>query len=193
MNFPSTDTLEKVHNRTMDISTYAVDDSHILVDGEFREGNAVVTYLMSGDPFGPALFHHMRIRLLIENATFVIKELKVDFIEAPHMEICRDMERSLDPLKGASITSGFTAKVKQIAGGAKGCSHVTTLLLAMAPAALQGFWQFQFRDPFGRDSLQMDMDEYVEDSCWAYRKDGPLKDAHKKAALYRKNRRSAPG
>lgn len=189
MKIPSTDSLEKVHNRTMDISTYAVDDQHIQVEGEFREGNAVVTYLMSGDPFGPALFHHMRIRLLIEGGTFVIKDLEVEFIEAPHMEICREMEHCLDNLKGVSITAGFAAKVKKAAGGPRGCTHVTTLLLAMAPAALQGFWQFQFRDPLGRDTLPMDMDEYVEDSCWTYRKDGPMKDAHKKAALLRKKKR----
>lgn len=189
MKFPSTDTLEKVHNRTMDISTYEVDDRHILVDGEFREGNTVATYLMSGDLSEPTLFHYMRVRLLIEGDTFTIKDLCVDVIKAPYLKICRETERGLNELKGASITEGFTAKVKKIAGGPKGCSHVTALLLAMAPAAFQGYWQIKCRDPSGLDTNPMEMDRYLIDSCWAHRKKGPLKDVHQKAALYRKNRR----
>ncbi len=44
-------------------------------------------------------------------------------------EICREMENSLDEIKGLNIAPGFTSKVKKIAGGIKGCVHLTTLLL----------------------------------------------------------------
>jgi hypothetical protein len=54
-------------------------------------------------------------------------------------EICREMENSLDEIKGLNIAPGFTSKVKKIAGGIKGCVHLTTLLLSMALAAVQGY------------------------------------------------------
>jgi len=42
-----------------------------------------------------------------------------------------------------AIAKGFTARVKNLVGGNKGCAHLVELLLAMAPAAIQGYASYQ--------------------------------------------------
>jgi len=61
-----------------------------------------------------------------------------------------------------------------LAGGIKGCVHLTTLLLSMAPAALQGYWIFGARDKKRKETSEFDIGEYLIDTCWAWRKDGPI-------------------
>jgi len=57
----------------------------------------------------------------------------------PRPECLKTCE-SLQPIKGMQIASGFTARVKDLVGGVKGCAHLVALLTAMAPAAVRGAW-----------------------------------------------------
>ena len=91
----------------------------------------------------------------------------------PHEE-CAQTAVSLQKLQGMRIVPGFTSKVKQLLGGKQGCLHLTTLVLAMAPAILQGFWAFRNRHPEGRKISSELMDNYLLDTCWVWRRDGPL-------------------
>ena len=122
----------------------------------------------------------MQIDLLVEGTELKIKDIKVKIPGAPHKEICREMENSLDEIKGLNIAPGFTSKVKKIAGGIKGCVHLTTLLLSMAPAAVQGYWIFEARTDHRSDNPPLDTEKYLIDTCWAWRKVGPLAKSLKK-------------
>ena len=62
MNFRETDNLEKIHNRNLNISSYIVDDEHILITGELKEKNLITVYEKSGEPIEPNIFHHMKIQ-----------------------------------------------------------------------------------------------------------------------------------
>ena len=166
--------LEKIHNRHLNISSYVVDEKHILIVGELKEGNLVTVYETSGEPAEPGIYHNMQIQLLIEGAELKIKGVHVKIPRAPHEAICREMENSLDEIKGLNIAPGFTSKVKKIAGGIKGCVHLTTLLLAMAPAAVQGYWLFKTRTANRSDNPPLDHEKYLLDTCWAWRKASPL-------------------
>lgn len=44
MEYIETDKLEKIHNRNLDISSYIVDEEHILITGEFKEKNLITVY-----------------------------------------------------------------------------------------------------------------------------------------------------
>jgi hypothetical protein len=66
MQFVKTENLEKIHNRNLDISSYIVDDEHILISGEFKEKNLITVYERSGEPIEPNVFHHMQIQLLVK-------------------------------------------------------------------------------------------------------------------------------
>ncbi|MBW2369908.1 MAG: DUF2889 domain-containing protein [Deltaproteobacteria bacterium] len=174
MEFMEVNDLEKIHNRNLDISSYVVDEKHMLIVGELKEGNSVTTYEIPGKSQEPAIFHHMQIQLLIEGAELKIKDIRVEIPGVPHGAICREMESSLDEIKGLKIAPGFTSKVKKLAGGVKGCVHLTTLLLAMAPAAVQGYWIFETRTPHESEKPPLDNEKYLFDTCWAWRKGGPL-------------------
>ena len=174
MKFIDTDNFEKIHNRNLDISSYIFDDEHILISGELKEKNLITIYERSGEPIEPNVFHHMQIQLLIKNSELKIVDIHVKIPGAPHDNICREMENSLDKIKGLTIAPGFTAKVKKIAGGIRGCAHLTTLLLSMAPAALQGYWIFEARKKQRSGEPVLNIGEYLVDACWAWRKDGPL-------------------
>jgi hypothetical protein len=42
-----------------------------------------------------------------------------------------------------SIARGFNAKVKELFAGSRGCTHITALLSAMAPVAIQTGWSMR--------------------------------------------------
>ena len=174
MEFIKTNNLEKIHNRNLNISSYIVDDEHILITGEFKERNLITVYEKSGETIEPNVFHHMQIQLLVKISELKIVDIHTKIPGAPHDDLCREMENSFDKIKGLNIAPGFTSKVKKIAGGIKGCVHLTTLLLSMAPAALQGYWIFEARNKNRTENSEFDIGEYLIDTCWAWRKDGPL-------------------
>ena len=174
MKYIETDNLEKIHNRNLDISSYIIGEDHILVTGEFKEKNLVTVYEKSGKIIEPNIFHHMQIQLLVKCSELKIVSIKTKIPEAPHDDICKEMEKSLDEIKGLVIGPGFTSKVKNIAGGIKGCVHLTTLLLSMAPAVLQGYWIFRGKEQKREDTSEFDVGEFLIDTCWAWRKDGPV-------------------
>lgn len=174
MEYLDVNHLKKIHNRNLDISSYIVDDEHILITGELKEQNLITVYRMSGRVVEPKVFHHMQIQMLIKTSEIRIVDLHVNMPSAPHDDLCREMERSLDGLKGLVIAPGFTSNVKKIAGGVKGCAHLTTLLLSMAPAALQGYWIFEARNENRNSDTTVEITDYLTDTCWVWRKDGPL-------------------
>ena len=166
--------LKKIHNRNLDISSYIVNDEHILITGELKEGNLIKVYERSGDAIEPNIFQHMQIQLLIKIAELKIVDIYAKIPGAPHDDLCREMQNSLDQIKGLTIAPGFTSKVKKIAGGIKGCVHLTTLLLSMAPAALQGYWIFEARDKKRNEGSGFEIEKYLMNTCYAWREDGPL-------------------
>ena len=87
----------------------------------------------------------------------------------------------LAAIKGLTITKGFTSKVKKMAGGNKGCTHLVELILAMAPAVFQGFGAHQSQKPsnFDSDHAQM-IFQFLVNTCRAWREDGPFVETLKK-------------
>jgi hypothetical protein len=96
-------------------------------------------------------------------------------------EVCRETIDCLAPVKGLTVTKGFTAKVKKAAGGVRGCTHLMELIQAMAPAVFQGFGAHQSRKPsnFDSDRAQMVL-QFLVNTCRTWREDGPLVEMFKK-------------
>ena len=95
-------------------------------------------------------------------------------IAAPHADQCRATLKSLDKIKGFTISPGFTGRVKKSIGGVAGCVHLTTLLLAMAPAAIQGSWVNIADRPVEKAVSSDLMQQYLIDTCQVWRRQGPL-------------------
>jgi hypothetical protein len=122
----------------------------------------------------------MAIRLLINCSNLLIEDIDVELLSVPR-EFCRETIECLASIKGLTITKGFTAKVKKLAGGNKGCTHLVELLLAMAPAVIQGYASYQSKKPevFDPNRAKMIL-QFLVNTCRAWREDGPLVEMLKK-------------
>lgn len=162
-----------VHTRKIDIRTFETGPGAIVVEGTLMDDRLYATYAMSGERRPPGVVHHMTIRMQVTGPDLAIEALEVEMPAVPRAE-CRETQRCLDRICGTRIAAGFTERVKAGVGGAAGCTHLTALLLAMAPAAVQGFWAAMSQtvmDPalYGDRALT-----FLTDTCRVWRKDGPL-------------------
>ena len=166
---------EPIHTRTITITTYECDDDSIMVEGVLRDERKRGTYSMTAeDIFPPGVIHNLTIRILVKGNDLEIKDVDVEMTDVPR-EDCRETKASLNPLIGHSIAPGFTVWVKNTFGGPNGCTHLNALLLAMAPAAVQGYWTHKASKPIPLDSLEsLPVSAYLIDTCWVWRREGPL-------------------
>jgi hypothetical protein len=171
---------EKLHTRNIEVTTYYYDEQRMIVEGFLKDDRFQESHSMTGEKFPSGAVHHMVIRLLINCSNLLIEDIDVDLISVPR-EACRETIGCLAPIKGLIITKGFTAKVKKLIGGKKGCTHLVELILAMAPAAIQGYATYQSRKPvvFDPDYEKMIL-EFLVNSCRVWREDGPFVEMLKK-------------
>ena len=161
----------KIHDRKMDISTYDYDDAHIVVAGTLKDDILIPMYV-SGEEQPPHTPHHMTIQIFIEAASLTVKNIHVEMTTVPY-HWCKETADSLDPVKGLKIEPGFTSRVKKILREGKRCLHLTTLLFAMVPTVMQGYWTFNAGKPSAGDMPSGLIENYLLDTCWVWRKGGP--------------------
>jgi hypothetical protein len=164
---------DSVHTRNISIATYGCENGGIVVKGELKDDRSVPHYTMEGERLPPGTIHHMIIRMRMDGATLTISEIEVSMPGTPHPD-CIETRDSLDQLVGLAIAPGFTSRVKRAVGGVKGCVHLTALLLAMAPAALQGYWTHRGRRPDKEGPPIKEISRFLIDTCRVWRKGGPL-------------------
>ena len=171
---------KKLHTRRIEVSTYYYDGQRIIVEGSLKDDRFQDSHTITGETFPSGTIHHMAIRLLVNCSNLVIEDMDVELLTVPR-DVCRETINCLAPIKGLAITKGFTLKVKNIAGGNKGCTHLVELLQAMAPAALQGFASHQSHKPAEVNSDQAKMIfKFLLNTCRAWREDGPFVEMLKK-------------
>lgn len=169
---------EKAHERSMNFSTYPVDDMNIIVEGTLIDKRLSDYYLASGEKKPAGVIHHMVIKMLIDITEMAISEIEVEMHVCPR-EWCTEIIDSMQLIKGVKITSGFSARIRDLIGGVKGCTHLVTLLTAMGPAALQGLWSYKAQKPYGKGSTEFDkkrirmMLKRIKNTCYMWREDGP--------------------
>jgi len=161
----------KIHSRSIEISTYEYDEQHIVVEGILKDDLLIPIYV-SGKEKQPHSPHHMMIQLLIECSSLTIKDINVEMATIPY-KWCNETSDSLAPIKGLKIEPGFTSKVKKILRESKRCLHLTTLLLAIVPTVMQGYWTYNARKPSSGGVPSEMIDHYLIDTCWVWRINGP--------------------
>jgi hypothetical protein len=171
---------KKLHTRKIEVTTYEYDGQRIIVEGFLKDDRFQESHGITGETFPSGVIHHMAIRLLVNCSNLLIEDIDVDLLSVPR-EVCRETIDCLASIKGLTITKGFTAKVKKLAGGNKGCTHLVELILAMAPAVFQGFAAHQSQKPMAFDSDQAKkIIQYLTNTCHAWREDGPFVEVLKK-------------
>jgi len=164
---------EKIQGRRIEIASFTCDDEHIIICGELQDQRLVSTYTVANQPRPHGTVHRMRICMKVATGTLTITEIEAELPTVPHEE-CAELVDTVDAIKGLMLSRGFSAEVKKRIGGRNGCIHLMTLLLAMAPAALQGYWVNNDRDPDRRRLSGGHMEQYLIDSCRVWRRDGSL-------------------
>ncbi|MNJ45828.1 hypothetical protein D3C77_409400 [compost metagenome] len=89
---------------------------------------------------------------------------------------CAQISSAYSGLLGLKIAAGFKRKMKDIVGGANGCTHLTELLERMATTAMQTLFstyraQASLRAAGGQPR-EVAVRPWVIGTCHAYREDG---------------------
>lgn len=169
---------EKIHTRKIDIATYKGSEDTIVVEGSLKDERLFASFLATGEKGPPGIFHHLIIRMEVKGPELVIQDIEVEMPRVPN-EYCIEIIDCLAPIKGLPIVSGFTRKAKAIAGGPRGCNHLLALLIAMAPAAVQGAFSLISLKPIDKGSRDKIRSERLKNTCYAWREDGPLLERYK--------------
>jgi hypothetical protein len=77
----------KIHTRNIEISTYEYDEENIVIEGRLKDDILIPIYVSKKEkkPHSP---HHMMIQILIEYASFTIKDIHVEMPVIPY-DWCR--------------------------------------------------------------------------------------------------------
>lgn len=164
---------QKMHTRRIDIAAYEGGSESIIVEGVLKDERLATSYRPTGEALPPGTVHHMIIRMEVRGPKLVIEDIDVEMPTVPRQE-CLETLDSLLPLKGLPIVSGFTNRVKELVGGTKGCAHLVALIMAMAPAAVQGAWAVMTSKPRDPATYLPGAVNRIKDTCRVWRSDGPM-------------------
>lgn len=149
---PDESGLEPIHTRRYETCVYRVSDSELLVRAAVSDTKPPGLYI-EGDPEDLEI-HQMQLELRVAHPGLVITAARVVFETHPHTG-CPLIAESYSKLVGLSIARGFNARVRELFGGSRGCTHTNALLQAMAPAVVQSIWSLSVREKTtlsGKDS-----------------------------------------
>ena len=161
---------ELVHNREISIRTYDLGDRLILIEGGLTDHR----YRLRHDeaPEVSKLVHDMIVLFKVRGPGMLIEEVEARMPHHPRDE-CPVVLPWIRNLKGLRITAGFTKQVKDIIGNTKGCAHLTSLVLAMGPSAVQGYWA-AYGVKREKITLREEAVRNIINTCYLWREDGPL-------------------
>lgn len=181
---PAPESRERVHTRSIVCRGFRRSDGLFDIEGRFIDTRPFAYHSESrGDtPAGRAL-HHMQVRLTIDRQR-VIRELVSAMPATPHWS-CPEVNRNFQRLVGLSIAKGFKQSLRERLGGIEGCTHVIGLLEAMAAAALQTFSSASHapRPASEPKPVHVWKIDALIDTCYAYRRDGPMLEERARRAL----------
>lgn len=153
--------LQLIHTRTYEVRAFKVSDTEILLRGAVRDDKPAGLYVL--DDVEPLTIHHMVVELRITFPMMEIIAANVQFNDFPHAE-CPGIAATYTQLVGLSIARGFNKRVRELFGGARGCTHTSALLQAMGPVAIQCGWSMRVAKtveggPRGRQEMSPEMRE----------------------------------
>jgi hypothetical protein len=132
--------LELLHQRDYAVRVFRKSATELVASGTVHDQKPPGLYV-EGDP-DPLTIHRMTIELTVAYPSLEITDAVVQFGAHPQPG-CPGIAAHYRNLVGLSIARGFTHKVRALFGGPRGCTHVTALLQAMAPALVQSIWSMR--------------------------------------------------
>jgi hypothetical protein len=155
---------EELHLRRIELRGYRRHDALYDIEARITDTKSQPRVLERGAvlPAGAPL-HDMWIRMVIDEDLLVHDV--VACTDASPFGICGEAVGSLAQLKGMRIGAGWTAAVKQRLAGAKGCTHLTELLIPLGTTAYQTLSEVRQARPV---TMSAQGRPAKIDSCYAY-------------------------
>ena len=157
--FPTEPNYPVIHTRQYQVKAYRISDEKFLLRGAVIDEKPAGLYI-ENDP-DPIWMHHMIVDLEIVYPTFLIEKASVEFKNHPHLS-CTNITDHYKKLEGMSIARGFNAKVRELFGSSRGCTHIGALLAAMAPVAIQTGWSMRVSSVNDSDALAKSPEDFQE-------------------------------
>lgn len=129
-----------IHTRNYNVDAFKKGDDQVLLRGMVHDTKPPGLYIVGDSE--PLTIHKMIVEVEVTFPQLVITRAEVVFDGFPN-ESCPGITTHYEKLVGLSIARGFTHKVRELFGGPRGCTHVTALLQAMAPVAVQCGWSMR--------------------------------------------------
>ena len=182
--FPTDPPYPLVHTRRYEVRAFRMSDDRFLLRGVVCDEKPAGLYI-ENDP-DPLWMHLMIVDLEVVYPTFTIERACAEFKNHPHLG-CTNITDHYKKLEGMSISRGFNAKVRELFGSSRGCTHITALLSAMAPVAIQTGWSMRVGSAVSGDHAKESLDTLEEqrlkkfastiNTCHMWDEDGELVSA----------------
>ena len=150
---------ELIHTRQYQVQAFRMSDERFLLRGAIVDEKPAGLYI-ENDP-DPIWMHHMIVELQIVYPTFLIEKATAKFENHPHLG-CTNITDHYKKLEGMSIARGFNAKVRELFGSSRGCTHIGALLAAMAPVAIQTGWSMRVSSVVDIDDASKSPEDFQE-------------------------------
>ena len=157
--FPDDAKYPLIHTRQYQVQAFRMSDERFLLRGAIVDEKPAGLYI-ENDP-DPIWMHHMIVELQIVYPTFLIEKASVEFKNHPHLS-CTNITDHYQKLEGMSIARGFNAKVRELFGSSRGCTHIGALLAAMAPVAIQTGWSMRVSSVVDIDDSSKSPEDFQE-------------------------------
>jgi len=167
---------EPAHKRSIEVTTYPSDETHLITEGRLTDIRLKDYFKFTGDKVDAGTFHDLRLILLLKIPELIIEDLEVIIETVPRSD-CLLISESLNPVIGLAIRGGFSSKVRELAGGVIGCTHLVHLLTTMAPAIMQGYWAYLYQQKPDLSKAKNEkkagiMSRGLKNTCYTWREDG---------------------
>ena len=133
-----------IHSRSYTVNVFRVDEGHMRLRGRVIDTKPAGLYVRNDDD--PLDVHDMVVDLIVSFPFLEIQSVTVILDTHPNL-LCPSIEPLFQQLAGVSIARGFSRTLTDLFGGPKGCTHVVSLLRAMAPVAVQAIYSMEAADP----------------------------------------------
>lgn len=122
--------------RILSCEGYVREDGLLEVEGHLRDskGHDHTYGWRAAVPAGAAI-HEMRVRMTLDAELTILAT--VASVDAAPYPTCPHIVPNLERLVGLKVAGGFKQQLRERVGGTQGCTHVVTLIEAMANNAVQ--------------------------------------------------------
>lgn len=153
-----------MHNRSIEHHSWLLVDGCLEIESRLLDTKAYDTVVGFDRklPAGDAL-HDMTIRILLGQDT-LIRDIQLR-MDATPFDICPEVIRRFESLRGASMGRGWNAMLSRRFSGISGCRHLVELLRGMGTVAFQSMPH----EGWSRESVRT-----FSDSCYAFCQGGPI-------------------